>query len=242
MKGKEKVAIMVTLLIAVVFVFLSKSGEVADVENAETQRAAMVQQQLQSRDIHDAKVLAAMENVQRHKFVPAVYIDNAYDDKPLPIGYGQTISQPYIVALMTQSLNLAESDRVLEIGTGSGYQAAVLSELVKEVYTIEIISELAIAAEKRLESLGYDNVQVRYADGYYGWEEQAPFDAIMVTAAANHIPPPLLAQLKDGGTLIIPLGSTLQFQTLTIVTKRGEELDTEFITGVRFVPLTRKEG
>ena len=201
-------------------------------------REDMVENQLKNRDIHDEGVLEIMNNLERHKFVPSYLIDKAYDDNPLPIGYGQTISQPYIVALMTQSLGLKENDKVLEIGTGSGYQAAVLAELVKEVYTIEIIKELANSAENRLNNLNYKNVRVKNADGYFGWEEQAPFDAIIITAAANHIPPPLLKQLKDKGKLIIPLGSTLSFQTLTIVTKKGDELETEFITGVRFVPLT----
>jgi len=181
-----------------------------------------------------------MEKIERHKFVPEALKNNAYDDNPLPIGYGQTISQPYIVALMTQSLEVGKNDKVLEIGTGSGYQAAVLSELVKKVYTMEIINELAENAETRLRNLGYKNVKVENADGYSGWEEFAPYDAIIVTAAANHIPPPLLEQLKDGGKLIIPLGSTLTFQTLTLVTKKGDDLETKFITGVRFVPLTGK--
>ena len=201
-------------------------------------RKNMVENQLKNRDINDEKVLEVMNNIERHKFVPSYLIDQAYDDNPLPIGYGQTISQPYIVALMTQSLGLKENDKVLEIGTGSGYQAAVLAEIVKDVYTIEIIKELANSAENRLNNLDYKNVRVKNADGYFGWEEQAPFDAIIITAAANHIPPPLLKQLKDKGKLIIPLGSTLSFQTLTIVTKKGDELETEFITGVRFVPLT----
>jgi len=201
-------------------------------------RQDMVENQLKNRDINDEKVLEVMNNIQRHKFVPSYLIEQAYDDNPLPIGYGQTISQPYIVALMTQSLGLKENNRVLEIGTGSGYQAVVLAELVKEVYTIEIIKELADSAESRLNNLNYKNVRVKNADGYFGWEEEAPFDAIIITAAANHIPPPLLNQLKDKGKLIIPLGSTLSFQTLTLVTKKGDELETEFITGVRFVPLT----
>lgn len=203
-------------------------------------REEMVERQLKNRDINDEKVLAAMKKVERDKFVPSNLIDLAYDDHPLPIGYGQTISQPYIVALMTQSLQVDENDEILEIGTGSGYQAAVLAELAKEVYTIEIIEELADLAKDRLNKLGYKNVKVRHADGYFGWEENAPFDAIIITAAANHIPPPLLRQLKDGGKLIIPLGSTLRLQTLIIVTKKGDELETEFITGVRFVPLTGK--
>ena len=201
-------------------------------------REDMIKNQLKNRDINDDKVLEVMNNIERHKFVPPYLIDQAYNDNPLPIGYGQTISQPYIVALMTQSLGLKENNKVLEIGTGSGYQAAVLAEIVKEVYTIEIVKELSNSAENRLNNLGYKNVRVKNADGYFGWEEQAPFDAIIITAAANHIPPPLLKQLKDKGKLIIPLGSTLSFQTLTIVTKKGDELETEFITGVRFVPLT----
>ena len=203
-------------------------------------RKNMVEQQLKIRDITNEKVLAIMEKIERHKFVPQSLVNNAYEDNPLPIGYGQTISQPYIVALMTQSLDIDKNDKVLEIGTGSGYQAAVLAELAKEVYTIEIIKELAVAAEERLNNFDYKNVKVKNADGYFGWEEFAPYDAIIVTAAANHIPPPLLEQLKDNGKLIIPLGTTLTFQTLTLVVKKGNELETEFITGVRFVPLTGK--
>ncbi len=203
-------------------------------------RKKMVERQLRRRDIDDEKVLRVMNKVLRHEFVPFRYMDEAYDDHPLPIGHGQTISQPYIVALMTQCLDLDKDDKVLEIGTGSAYQAAVLAEIVKQVYTIEIIEELAESARERLEKLKYDNVKVKHADGYYGWEERAPFDAVIVTAAANHIPPPLLRQLKDGGKLIIPLGNILTFQTLTIVKKKGEEFDTDVITGVRFVPLTGK--
>ena len=203
-------------------------------------RKSMVEKQLRNRDVTDEKVLDVMRKVERHKFVPSVLIGQAYGDHAMPIGYGQTISQPYIVALMTQSLDVGENDKVLEIGTGSGYQASVLSEMVKEVYTIEIVEELAKSASDRLKNLDYKNIEVKNADGYFGWEEKAPFDAIIVTAAANHIPPSLLQQLKEGGKLIIPLGSTLTFQTLTLVTKRGNELETEFITGVRFVPLTGK--
>lgn len=201
-------------------------------------RAEMVKEQLKRRDIGDEKVLTVMNKIERHKFVPANLVGQAYNDNPLPIGYGQTISQPYIVALMTQSLQLDQDDKVLEIGTGSAYQAAVLAELVDEVYTIEIIKELADAATKRLDNLGYKNVTVKHADGYYGWPAEAPFDVIIITAAANHIPPPLLRQLKDGGKLIIPLQSVFRFQTLTLVTKKGDELETDFITDVRFVPLT----
>ena len=249
-KNKKNIHKIVLILIVIFIALISiinkpvlknyveenKTSEQAD-KYAEL-REDMVENQLKNRGIHDNKVLEVMNNIERHKFVPSYLIDQAYDDNPLPIGYGQTISQPYIVALMTQSLGLKENDKVLEIGTGSGYQAAVLAELVKHVYTIEIIKELANSAENRLNNLNYKNVRVKNADGYFGWEEQAPFDAIIITAAANHIPPPLLNQLKDKGKLIIPLGSILRFQTLTLVTKKGDELETEFITGVRFVPLT----
>lgn len=202
-------------------------------------RNNMVDKQLITRDITDKKVLEVMRKVPRHEFIPSQSLSVAYEDHPVPIGHGQTISQPYIVALMTQSLELKPDDKVLEIGTGSGYQAAVLAEIVKEVYTIEIVEALANSADQLLKNMDY-NINVKYADGYYGWEEHAPFDAIIVTSAANHIPPPLIEQLKDGGKLIIPLGPTIRFQTLTIITKKGEDLDTRFITGVRFVPMTGK--
>jgi protein-L-isoaspartate(D-aspartate) O-methyltransferase len=155
----------------------------------------------------------------------------------LPIGEGQTISQPYVVALMTEALKLKPTDRVLEIGTGSGYQAAVLAEIVKEVYTIEIRKSLADMADRRLKDFNYKNVKVKYADGYFGWQEHAPFDAIIITAAANHIPPPLIRQLKEGGRLILPLGSTVYYQTLTLVTKKKGDLDVEQMGSVAFVPM-----
>ena len=250
MKNKKNihkiVLILLIIFIALIFTinkpvlknYVQENETTKPIDKYTKLRQDMVENQLKNRDINDEKVLEVMNNIERHKFVPSYLIDQAYGDNPLPIGYGQTISQPYIVALMTQSLQLKENDKVLEIGTGSGYQAAVLAELVKDVYTIEIIKELANSAENRLNNLNYKNVRVKNADGYFGWEEQAPFDAIIITAAANHIPPPLLKQLKDKGKLIIPLGSILRFQTLTIVTKKGDELETEFITGVRFVPLT----
>ncbi len=202
------------------------------------ERSKMVKFQLMGRDITDKDVLAAMERVPRHEFVPEEYRSQAYADHPLPIGYGQTISQPYIVALMTQLLELRPTDKVLEIGTGSGYQAAILAELCKEVYTVEIIKELAEQAEKRLKRLGYTNIHVKHADGYYGWEEHAPYDAIIVTAAPDHIPPPLIAQLKDGGRMVIPVGPPGGYQTLWLVKKSGEQIITRNITGVIFVPLT----
>ncbi len=201
----------------------------------------MVSRQIAARGVDDPEVLEAMRAVPRHRFVPADQVRMAYANRPLPIGHGQTISQPYVVAYMTELVELDAPDRVLEVGTGSGYQAAVLAEIVDEVYTIEIIPELAQTARKRLERLGYDNVEVRSADGYYGWEEHAPFDAIVVTAAAEHIPPPLLDQLADGGRMVIPVGSPFRTQTLMLVEKRGEELSTRSVAPVRFVPFTRAE-
>ncbi len=202
-------------------------------------RQRMVEYDLKGRDIDDGRVLAAMGKVPRHRFVGEDLQDQAYADHPLPIGYGQTISQPYVVALMTQSLKLEDSDRVLEVGTGSGYQAAILCELVDETYSIEIIDELAKKANKTLAANAY-RVNVKSGDGYFGWEEYAPFDAVIVTCAATHIPPPLIEQLSEGGRLIIPLGSTKYHQTLTLATKVNNSLKTEYILGVRFVPMTGK--
>jgi protein-L-isoaspartate(D-aspartate) O-methyltransferase len=200
-------------------------------------RQAMVENDIKDRGIKDKRVLEVMEDVPRHLFVDKHLRGRAYADYPLPIGEGQTISQPYVVALMTEALRLKPTDRVLEIGTGSGYQAAVLAEIVKEVYTIEIRKSLADKAEKRLKELGYKNIKVKYADGYFGWEEYAPFDAIMITAAANHIPPPLIKQLKEGGRFILPLGSTVYYQMLTLATKKKGELNIEQMGPVAFVPM-----
>ncbi len=202
-------------------------------------RKQMVAEQIRERQVIDSQVLRAMETVPRHEFVPREYLTQAYEDHPLPIGNGQTISQPYIVAVMTELAQVKRGDRVLEIGTGSGYQAAILSVITDEVYSVEIIPALAESAAERLKRLGYANVVVKNADGYNGWEEFAPFDAIVVTAAADHIPPPLIAQLKDGGRMIIPVGPVGSFQTLWRVNKRGDKIVTENIMGVLFVPLTR---
>jgi len=201
-------------------------------------RAHMIEAHLKARGITDERVLEAMGTIPRQEFVSADLRDSAYSDHPLPIGEGQTISQPYVVALMTQALRLQGDEKVLEIGTGSGYQAAVLAELVDEVYTIEIVPSLSEVAEVRLERLGYENVEVKNADGYFGWKEHAPFDAVMITAAADHVPPELLDQLKDGGQLIMPLGSTKYYQTLTLLTKEGGEVKAEYLIDVRFVPMT----
>ena len=189
----------------------------------------------------DPRVLDAMARVPRHEFVPPDLVDLAYKNRPLPIGHGQTISQPYIVAIMTDLLNIEPGHRVLEIGTGSGYQAAVLAELNTSVWSIEIIEALGQQAQNRLQRLGYNNIDVRIGDGYYGWAEHAPFDAIVVTAASNHIPPPLLNQLKPGGKMIIPVGSRFSTQQLILITRRdNDEFITRQVLPVRFVPLTGK--
>ena len=198
----------------------------------------MVDNQIRRRGVTDQDVLNAMEAVPRHEFVPPQYQGQAYADHPLPIGHGQTISQPYIVALMTELLQLKTTDRVLEIGTGSAYQAAILGEIVAEVYTVEIIEPLARDAKQRLERLGYTNVHTLNADGYYGWEEHAPYDAIIVTAAPDHIPQSLVQQLKDGAKLVIPVGPPGGYQTLWQVTKEGDQVKKRNVTGVLFVPLT----
>jgi len=201
-------------------------------------RRHMVETQMKARDITDTKVLAVMEKVPRHRFVLPQDIERAYADTPLPIGYGQTISQPYMVALMTQLLRVQPGDKILEIGTGSGYQAAVLAELTDQVYTVEIIPELAQSAAKRLQELGYGQVHVKNADGYYGWEEFAPYDAIIVTAAPDHVPQPLIKQLKDGGRLIIPVGPPGSIQTLWFIEKHGDKVISRQVLAVQFVPLT----
>ncbi len=203
-------------------------------------RVKMVRTQIEARGIRDKAVLNALRTIPRHLFIPENLQTRAYEDRPLPIGEGQTISQPYIVALMTAGLDLKPGDRILEIGTGSGYQAAVLSPLVKEVFSIEIKEVLHQRSSETLESLGFHNVSTRHGDGYFGWEEHQPFDCIMITAAVDHIPPPLLKQLKDGGRMILPLGSPFAFQSLVMVSKRGGDYTVKNITGVLFVPMTGK--
>jgi len=191
------------------------------------------------REALDPRVMTAIARVPRHEFVPATQRRHAYDNRPLPIGFGQTISQPYIVALMSDLIKPRPGDSVLELGTGSGYQAAMLAELTGHVYSIEIIEELGEQAAGRLSRLGYDNVTTRIGDGYYGWEEHAPFDAIVVTAAASHVPPPLVAQLKPGGRMVIPVGSRFLTQQLVLIEKDpGGQLITRQILPVKFVPLT----
>ena len=204
-----------------------------------SRREAMVGSQIAARGVTDPATLRAMGTVKRHLFVPEASLADAYDDRPLPIGYGQTISQPFIVAYMTEITQPQRDHQVLEIGTGSGYQAAILAEIVRKVYTMEVVPELGNAARERLIKLGYRNVEVRIADGYDGWPEQAPFDAIVVTAAAEYIPPPLLKQLKDGGRMVIPIGSPFLVQTLMLVEKKGGQITTTQLMPVRFVPFRR---
>jgi len=204
-------------------------------------REEMVQQTIERRGVADPAVLKSMRTVERHLFVPENTAANAYEDRPLPIGYGQTISQPFIVAYMTEMINPKPQYKVLEIGTGSGYQAAVLAEVVKEVYTIEIIPELGNVASARLKKLGYSNVNCKVADGYFGWEEHGPYDAIMVTAAAEFVPPPLVEQLKEGGKIVIPIGSPFMNQNLMLVEKKGKKITTKSLMPVAFVPFTRKK-
>lgn len=203
-----------------------------------SERLRMVEDQIRRRGVKDPRVLEAMENVPRHLFVLPQDLHFAYADTPMPIGHGQTISQPYIVALMTEILELEPAHRVLEIGTGSGYQAAVLSLLAREVFTIESLSTLGAEAAKRLESLGCANVRVRIGDGYAGWPEEAPFDAVIVTAAPESVPPTLVEQLKDGGRMAIPVG--MHFQELFLIRKRGGGTTQDKIADVRFVPMVWK--
>jgi len=229
-------------ILTFVLIMLFTSAGYADVVSDSTElkkaRDHMVRTTIKNRGISDPDVLAAMRAVPRHRFVPKNLLPVAYADRPLPIGEGQTISQPYVVALMTEILQPAKDHRILEIGTGSGYQAAVLAQVAKQVYTVEVKEKLYHKAKKTLKSLGYNTIKTQHSDGYFGWPEQAPFDAIMITAAVDHIPPPLLKQLKDGGRLALPLGNPFSYQNLVMVTKQGEDLSVKQITGVLFVPMT----
>jgi protein-L-isoaspartate(D-aspartate) O-methyltransferase len=229
MKSLDRILILIPFLLAAA----------AEDAGYASRREAMVRIQIAARNVTDSATLRAMGSVRRHLFVPEASRADAYDDRPLPIGYGQTISQPYIVAYMTAAVLPRRDHRVLEIGTGSGYQAAVLAAIVQKVFTVEIVPELGSAARERLKDLGCRNVEVRIADGYHGWPEQAPFDAIVVTAAAEYIPPPLVQQLKDGGRMIIPVGSPFFVQTLMLVEKTEGEIRTTQLMPVRFVPFRR---
>jgi protein-L-isoaspartate(D-aspartate) O-methyltransferase len=218
---------------------IGADGAVVQEQNYEKERRRMVIRQIERRGIRDKRVLQAMGEVPRHEFVPIAALPNAYEDRPLPIGFGQTISQPYIVAFIAEHLLLDPEDCVLEVGTGSGYQAAVLSRLATQVFSIEIVHELILRATSDLRRLGYENVLVKSGDGYEGWPDVAPFDAIVVAAALDHIPQPLIDQLRDGGRLIIPMGDALD-QQLMLVEKDADGLRRRAICPVRFVPFTRK--
>ncbi len=225
------------ILAALIFTAQSCQAQQADKSAGFDQaRERMVRTQIESRGIIDRMVLAAMRKVERHRFVPERQQASAYTDQPLPIGEGQTISQPYIVALMTELLELDGDEKVLEVGTGSGYQAAVLGELAASVFTIEIVPPLAQHAEKLLKELGYDNITVRCGDGYIGWPEQAPFDAIIITCAPPQVPQPLIDQLADGGRMVVPVGR--RWQELVLIEKHGRRLKETSIIPVRFVPMT----
>lgn len=216
-------------------------NSVVDEDTFTRQRKRMVEEQIAYRGVKDKMVLGAMESVPRHLFIPEEIRSYSYYDRPVPIGFGQTISQPYIVAFMTELLKVENDDVVLEVGTGSGYQAAILARLVKQVYSIEIVTDLGKEAQRRLKTLGYDNVEVMIGDGYKGWPEHAPFDAIIVTAAAEHIPQPLIDQLKPGGRMVIPVGGVSAVQDLMLITKdTSSKVIKESVIPVRFVPLLRK--
>ncbi len=223
----------------VLFFYGSTLGVGAESADFAELRDQMVKGQIIARGVSDPGVIKAMKKVKRHLFVPERYLAYSYDDHPLPIGEGQTISQPYIVAFMTEALDLKPTDRVLEIGTGSGYQAAILAELVDEVYTIEIIKKLAKRARQTLEGLGYRNIYVKTGDGYKGWPEKAPFDAIIVTCAPEKIPTALVKQLKEGGRMIIPVGGIGSVQRLVKLTKEGGQIKKQAVMFVRFVPMVK---
>jgi len=230
------------LWLTVFLLTLDLSGQEVQKDEYEGSRENMVLAQIKARGVTNSATLNAMRSVPRHLFVPEGLKKYAYNDGPLPIGYGQTISQPYIVAFMTERIRPKKDFRVLEIGTGSGYQAAVLAQIVDSVYTIEIVRELFASAKKRLKAAGYDNVLVKYADGYHGWPEKGPFDAIIVTAAAEFVPPPLIEQLKEGGRMIIPVGNPFSTQQLLEVVKENGKSRTKNLMFVRFVPFTRSES
>ena len=233
---KSLILILIVFLVLLFIVIYEHEGEGADTYIQK--RKSMVVNQLKNRDIIDSKVLQAMFTIPRHQFVDQRIAGSAYNDYPLSIGEGQTISQPYIVALMTQLLELKGNEKVLEIGTGSGYQAAVLAEIVKEVSTIEIYKSLSNKSDKLLKDLGYKNIHFKVDDGYYGWEEYAPYDAIIVTCAPDHVPPSLIQQIKDdGGRIVVPVGGIWMVQTLMKVEKIKGKVKSKGLVGVRFVPM-----
>jgi protein-L-isoaspartate(D-aspartate) O-methyltransferase len=230
------------LILTLFAVTASCTGQNTNVSNWEKQRGDLVENSIKGQGVYDREVLAAMQKVPRHQFVPVEYQSMSYWDRPLPIGDGQTISQPSLVAMMTELLELKRKDKVLEIGTGSGYQAAILGELVDSVFTIEIIETLGIRASNLLEHLGYTNIYLKIGDGYKGWPEHAPFDAIIVTCAPSAIPAPLQEQLAEGGRMIIPVGEENTVQELVLIRKKKGKLLEENIIPVRFVPMLREDG
>lgn len=230
------------LSILFLIIFIIPTHFACDLNNYEKQKKDMINDQIMSRGVKNKNIIQAMNQVPRHEFVPGKYKAFAYGDYPLSIGKGQTISQPYIVAFMTDVLDLTQEDKVLEIGTGSGYQAAVLAELVSQVYTIEIIPELGKDARETLKKLGYQNVHVKIGDGYQGWPEAAPFDAIIVTCAPEDIPQTLIEQLKEGGRMVIPVGTEGNVQTLFLVSKKDGEIMKQAEMDVRFVPMVKKKN
>lgn len=230
---------MLRFWILVLPIFLTQFAKAQSEEVLTSRRMSMVRTQISNRGISHKETLEAMRNVKRHEFVPSSLRSVAYDDRPLPIGFGQTISQPYIVAYMTELAKPSKGMRALEIGAGSGYQAAILAEIVDSVFTIEIVPELGRSSHRTLKQQGYTNVKVKIADGYHGWPEKGPFDIILVTAAAEHIPPPLIEQLKDGGIMVIPVGSPFLVQQLMLVEKKRGKVTTRSLIPVRFVPFTR---
>jgi protein-L-isoaspartate(D-aspartate) O-methyltransferase len=236
----KRIVLLLSVWLSVWPVAASTADSASEEEKYRARRIEMVEEQIEARGIKAPSVLKAMRETPRHEFVPRAGRPLAYDDRPLPIGWGQTISQPYIVAYMTEALALTGKEKVLEVGTGSGYQAAVLAQTAAEVYTIEIVEELKDEAEARLARLGYDNVRVMHGDGYHGWPEAAPFDGIIVTAAADHIPPPLIRQLKIGGRMIIPVGPAWAVQTLILGVRDEKGFQREGLFPVRFVPLVRE--
>ncbi len=237
---KTKQEIYLSCLVLIFIVLNCSNGQVLKEDQYFRQRRIMVEQQIKGRGIRNRKVLDALMNVPRHKFVPEEYKSYAYDDRPLPIGYDQTISQPYIVAYMTEILNPDSTQKVLEIGTGSGYQAAILSLLYKDVYTVEIIEALGEKAKKLFDEEGYNNIKVKIGDGYQGWKEYAPFDAIIVTCAPANIPQPLMDQLAEGGKMIIPVGEHYD-QVLYLLEKRNGKISKTKTLPVKFVPMLREK-
>ena len=235
---RKSLVFILLIFIFFLLIVIYEHDKIDEIDDYIEKRQSMVLNQLRSRDIVDSEVLQAMLTVPRHQFVDERIQESAYNDYPLAIGEGQTISQPYIVALMTQLLELKGGERVLEIGTGSGYQAAVLAEIVEEVYTVEIYESLSKKSEKLIKDLGYRNIHFKIGDGYYGWEEYAPYDAIIVTCAPDYVPPHLLQQIRDdGGRIVIPVGGIWMVQTLMKIEKIRGEVKSTGIIGVRFVPM-----